>query len=736
MKKNYVFEYEKNFKKLESTLKKSNYFIYKKLFFDIYPSLKEGKFFGDVIFKDKEKNMVTYELILPTDIKLKYTVDKINKQVLLESIEPTKALYESKENESVTYKGVMKYKEKSDKDMFKINLMRELEDNNVSEKKKVKKCSDEKNSKNTKLFNFIHSLIFVFGYNTYYFRDESLGNRSIFNFILLFLICNLFESNRKNKLKKKKAIFIFSTIFSICLVVGNIMYFSNNISTFYHPINNLFLNIIYIISFIQVFQQIFMAIFNKINLTKDNKKQWKFYKNKHVCLILFVGILLIWMIYYLAYYPGIFSYDSFVQLYQIYGEFTNTSQHPFIHTLFFRICLAFYNRTGIEAILVYSVIQMIIFSFALTNLIKLFIDKKVNNWIIFFSILFFSINPIIGIFSFIMTKDVLFTAFLILFITETVKMIDNPSLYLSKKLNIALYVFYTIMTILFRNNAIYAMTIFIPILIYVLKDYYKQLIILFLIPLVLFMGFNKIVLPMFGVIKGNSAEKLSVPIQQIALSAYNHQSDLTIKDRNEINNFVNYKYMILRYNYRFSDPVKGIFNNKFYEINKDDYLRLWIKYLLKYPDNYVTAFLNLNLPYWYIDAKTIDDFSNREYIETAILKTKYYTIKRESKIPWLYKLLEKNVIHYENYEDVPFLSFLLSISLPIWFVLFCLFILIYRKQYKKSVVLIPFILLYLTYMLGPVSNFRYILPLFTAYPLFLALIYDNKNKLIQNKKSI
>ena len=48
MKDMYLFEYvnENEFKKLERSLKKYNTLAFKKLYFDYYPSLKDGKFLG------------------------------------------------------------------------------------------------------------------------------------------------------------------------------------------------------------------------------------------------------------------------------------------------------------------------------------------------------------------------------------------------------------------------------------------------------------------------------------------------------------------------------------------------------------------------------------------------------------------------------------------------------------------------------------------------------------------
>lgn len=134
MKETYLFDYvnENEFRKLERSIKKYNMLAYKKLYFDYYPSLKEGKFLGKIVSTGKDKDTTTYELGLPTDamfskvhgqIKLYYIVYHKEKVVMLDKFEPIEILNEGHASELVTYKGVMVSKEHAEKDMFKINLL-------------------------------------------------------------------------------------------------------------------------------------------------------------------------------------------------------------------------------------------------------------------------------------------------------------------------------------------------------------------------------------------------------------------------------------------------------------------------------------------------------------------------------------------------------------------------------------------------------------------------------------
>ena len=131
----YVFGYknENEFKMIESTLKKYSMSTFKKLYFEIYPKLKDGEFIGKVV-KDKE-NIKEYVLDLPTyelfakvydKIKLHYEVDEYNKVIISSSISPVDILKEGHQSELITYKGVMLSKQHPEIDRFKIDLLEKI----------------------------------------------------------------------------------------------------------------------------------------------------------------------------------------------------------------------------------------------------------------------------------------------------------------------------------------------------------------------------------------------------------------------------------------------------------------------------------------------------------------------------------------------------------------------------------------------------------------------------------
>lgn len=128
---------EKKYRRLEKSLRKYNMVAYKKLVFEYQPSIENGNYVGKLVKEDN--NILVYELVLPTDsrfsnvhgdFKLIYSVNKDEKTIVFETIEPESILLEGYKNELTTYKGVMISKNNPEKDKFRINLLNMLENDN------------------------------------------------------------------------------------------------------------------------------------------------------------------------------------------------------------------------------------------------------------------------------------------------------------------------------------------------------------------------------------------------------------------------------------------------------------------------------------------------------------------------------------------------------------------------------------------------------------------------------
>ena len=231
--------------------------------------------------------------------------------------------------------------------------------------------------------------------------------------------------------------------------------------------------------------------------------------------------------------------------------------------------------------------------------------------------------------------------------------------------------------------------------------------------------------PIMAISKGSPVEALSVLDSQMSSAIVRHYDDLSPDVQAKVSDWIDVSLLKDSYNPRFADPTKAAFEQ--ISQNTGAFLSLYCDLGTRYPVDYIDGFLQLNIPYWYIGASAVDPLSQRAYIETHIRKTDlnpWYNIERDSKLPVLYEWAEM-IANYEIIDSCPAISWIFSLSTPFWLVLFCAACLIARRD-KRALALVLPILFLCTFLLGPVSNFRYIFPFSLSYPLFVFLLASSK----------
>ena len=164
-----------------------------------------------------------------------------------------------------------------------------------------------------------------------------------------------------------------------------------------------------------------------------------------------------------------------------------------------------------------------------------------------------------------------------------------------------------------------------------------------------------------------------------------------------------------------------------------EFVKLWLQLFKEYPLDYINAFLDLNISFWYIGASSIDPVAQRGFIGSNIFYRDYYPIVRESISPLLLRYYEV-FASYRIVAHMPFLALFFSISLPIWLLLFCTTVLIRQKKSDYVSCLLPYVFLWLTHIAGPVSIFRYVFPIYIAYPFIVFLMILHPEKECRNEK--
>ena len=572
------------------------------------------------------------------------------------------------------------------------------------------------------LFYGISAFAFVFGFGEYFHGDEFFGNESIINAFLfagaLFLMREAYDT-----VEKRIRLYggVGGAVLSVVLIIGNRLYTEGNLRTLFST--GAFVKAgIGFWGFAAVLGAILMLVLHHLVKVENlpMTKVWKFFRKPGAVAIC---LFLAWLPCYLAYYPGIFSYDVELQTGQALGYLTVNRWHPPLHTYFWRLCLMIERGVGIHALVCYSITQMLMLASAFSYTIHFLVKRGVNNWIVLGSFLFFALNPVIAIFSFVHTKDAMLAVFLVLYTVGLADFLADRQSYRKSIWKHAKLIIPAIFCCLLRNNMVYGIVLATVLMVCFQKKLWKQVL---LWCGCILLGYGLINGPLYnalGVTKGSSGEMMSVPMQQLSYVVYCHEAELSAEDKAAIGAYLPVEELAERYNPRLADTVKGDFNSARLDEDPVAFLKMWASFLVRYPLEYIEAFLNLNLPYWYPDACSLDAYSRKAYIETHVMDTTEfgYEVVRESKIPWLLEKYSK-VATYEVFLTKPIIANVFAIGTPIWVLLFGVLVVFLKNRRDMLLPLLPAIGLWCTFLLGPVSNFRYMYPIIVLYPVYIALI--------------
>ena len=304
-----------------------------------------------------------------------------------------------------------------------------------------------------------------------------------------------------------------------------------------------------------------------------------------------------------------------------------------------------------------------------------------------------------------------------------------------------------------RNNGLYVVIIVSVISFIVLRRYWRRLMILFLLPLVVFFVYTGPFFDIVGVGKSNDAlkEMSSIPVQQITRAFWAHPEKFSDGDREELSKFFEESESMVE----FYPAQPGISDDRKRRLKVDylkdhlfDFAGFYFKTGAKSLGDYIEAAMFTNMGYYYPSKKYNDSRNYHPLIETEasisddtqknvmqnlgtsskpILKTYNNFLisfagslkNRDEAIMWQYVDIIKVVLGPGTYFVLTAFAIALAVV----------------KKNKKIVLPIGLIVgLYITLLLSPVVLFRYVFPIVLCAPLLLALIFQGDNQSHKNKK--
>ena len=544
-------------------------------------------------------------------------------------------------------------------------------------------------------------------------------NRMFVLILLTLFIYMVIRYNKKNenieeKNKRLKVITcIISVFFAVMYIIGELTNSGFDTVKVILSKKIILYSIVKVISISYVMKNLLQILYLSIEIKKDldikekdtklNRCIEKILKNDIKGFILRSLILIIlWIPYLLILYPGVTSWDTNQSLLQGYGITQYRNLHPVIHTFIISNINKFaHNLTGSyqSGIALNALIQIIVtsmmFSFIVGYMKNLNICKKIR----IIGFIFIGLYPVIGHFSVIVWKDIVFNLLIVLSSLVIIEILKEKNIK-KLKLNI-LWIILLYFMMLYKNNGIYIEVLSsIVILTYLIFNNRKNIIriaIILILPVILYLTTTNVIFKQLKILGPTPGEAMGIPIQGLA--------------RN-----INMKNMIA---HKLEDKSNIIKTAK-----------LYIRMLRRYPLDTIQAFFSNTEGYYYINTDMHGVTTN--VYNSPLESDRIAVLERKPKI---IKIDNINEIMQNIYTGkTPILSIFINIPFLVWSYIIMIGYLIYRKRYLDIIPFIPLAVLVLTAIASPVSGEqRYILAILYGYPLFLGITLNKKYILKGNK---
>lgn len=441
---------------------------------------------------------------------------------------------------------------------------------------------------------------------------------------------------------------------------------------------------------------------------------FRFYK-EHTALSAFLGCMLCWLPYYLYQYPGIMTPDSINQFEQVLGLIPYSNHHPWVHTMVFGLFYRLgYMLTGnmVTAVSIYTFSQMCLLAGSIAYFISTLRAHQIRPFILLLITAFYALIPYHAVFSVTIWKDIPFAAAALLFSCSVLRLSVYGSI---NAKDLCVFTISGAMICLFRSNGWYAFLLALPFLLFGFRKKAKMLYpMLFLIPL--FAAVVRYpVMSAFHVEQPDFIESVSIPMQQITSVICNDRA-LTQEETGLIEKVVDLTYIRDLYNPGFADNIKELVragDQDYLAAHKKEFFKLWLHLGLRYPGDYLTAYIKQTYGYWYPDSFYL--VAEAEGVSATDLGV--------SNTPLIGGplVVKGKEIAIKLGGMVPIYGTLWSMGVACWILLFSICTVLIRRETHKLVCYLPSVALLFTVLIAtPVATeFRYVYFMILSLPFYL-----------------
>lgn len=471
--------------------------------------------------------------------------------------------------------------------------------------------------------------------------------------------------------------------------------------------------------------------------------------NKRLAILCFIFLTLIWLISWLAMFPGVYATDAPYW----YKEFS-TSNIPITSQYSPLYCSIFYGLVKCGKTIfgsynagfaVFSFIQMIFILFVIKNILSFFC-KRVGNVSVILVTAFYVFIPTHVILSVTSAQDPVFAACVAMAVIQLLELLIQKEMFWKSKKQITELFMWLALSCMMRNNGFYAIIIMLIFVIIFIRKQKKSLIITLIAVMSLIQLYQNPIYNILEIQKGTAIrEILSLPLQQMAF-AYNYNyEELSTDEILKLQQFISDAGW-RSYEPCISDAVKRALDIEAIKRDTSGFIKLYFQVFCSSPESYIKATALQTFGLWYPnkaypDARTWHPYINYQCYDYTNFKDIYdydLEVSRTSLMP-IYSDVLENLFGKGTYDDgyggrlsmafsnVPILGILCKAGIYTWTLIYLFCYGIYKKWSLHFGIIGLELGLWITIFLSPVIMYRYVAPIIFTAPLFLTLFFLPNN---------
>ncbi len=558
-----------------------------------------------------------------------------------------------------------------------------------------------------------------------------LGGRMYPQGILFFILFLLLYRTLLPRIEKKHfsfAALLAASLFSFCLLAGECADRYSDLSCLFSNMPQVIISSLKVLGYLPLFYTAVRAGFAALDERPDKPATGTaavLIFEKHSFVFPLLIIMICWLPYVIAFYPGFVPSDGLKQLNNFYGSGNFTDNHPAFSSMLMGWAMMLGRKLGSDnlGIFIFTGPQLLINAAVMADCFPLFSKMRTPLSLRKLTLAGFALIPIWPNYAYSLLKDSLYMAMILFFVINMIRIILDADAFFKKPADLILLTGSLCLMMLVRHEGQYVGAAIFLTLFTLSKPrrQWKRLLPVILIPLLVINVFNRVIRPRLNIPDAPAREALTMPIRQTSAIVVGMEESLTEEESAVLHELFEYEKIPAMYaeSFQNADALKGQFDPWAPEEAIRRYLKVWAELGLKHPLTYLNVFLCSNTRYYdpfltvHRDIYGWFGIEQQPYVNKGLFDIHY-----AEQTAALRSVLT-NIA--DSLPRIPLTSLFYSLGLNAWAMIFCLMYLLRGKVRGVIIPLLPDLVTFIVLQHSAVNGFfRYMLPLLITLPVCFA----------------